>query len=81
MDERLELYYYPECPYCQKVLRAIDELGAAGVVVLRDIHADDDALRLLDAVGGKRQVPCLFINGVPLYESGDIVDWLRSRFA
>ena len=81
MGEKFELYYYPECPYCQKVLRAIDELGVADSVALKDIHADDDARQTLVAVGGKQQVPCLFIDGSPLYESGDIVAWLRRKFA
>ena len=81
MTEKLELYYFPECPFCQKVLRAIDEFGAADAIALRDIHADDDARQTLVAVGGKQQVPCLFIDGAPLYESGDIVEWLRGKFA
>ena len=81
MSDQLELYYYPECPYCQKVLRALDELDAADAVVLRDIHADEDARQTLIAVGGKQQVPCLFIDGASLYESGDIVAWLHRRFA
>jgi len=79
MSESLELYYYPECPYCRKVLRALDELGAADAVALKNIHADGEALRTLVDVGGKRQVPCLFIDGTPLYESDDIVKWLRGR--
>ena len=29
--------------------------------------------------GGKLQVPCLFIDGKPLYESDDIVAWLRAN--
>jgi len=81
MSDSLDLYYYPECPYCQKVLRELKELGAMNSVELKDIHADDDAVQTLIAVGGKRQVPCLFIDGVPLYESDDIVRWLRERFA
>lgn len=76
MNEKLELYYFPECPFCQKVLRAIDNLGVADVIELKNIHADENARQTLIAVGGKQQVPCLFINGEPLYESGDIVDWL-----
>jgi len=81
MSESLELYYYPECPYCQKVLWALDALDAKGSVTLKNIHRDGEALRTLIDVGGKRQVPCLFIDGVPLYESDDIVEWLRRRFA
>ena len=80
MSEKLELFYYPECPYCQKVLRAIDELGAGSAIELKDIHADDDALQTLVNVGGKQQVPCLFIDGTPMYESGDIVNWLNGSF-
>ena len=81
MSEKLELYYYPECPYCQKVLRTIDELDASGTIVLKNIHADDEARQTLVSVGGKQQVPCLFIDGEPLYESGDIAEWLRRKFA
>jgi glutathione S-transferase len=33
----------------------------------------------LIAVGGSRQVPCLFIDGAPLYESGDIIEYLREN--
>lgn len=81
MGDSLELYYYPECPYCQKVLRALDELGVADAIALKDIHEDGNARKTLIEVGGKQQVPCLFIDGVPLYESDDIVKWLRERFA
>ena len=79
MNEKLELYYYPECPYCRKVLRAIDDLGLANDVELKNIHADESARQTLISVGGKQQVPCLFINGAPLYESSDIVDWLTQN--
>ena len=81
MSESLELYYYPECPYCQKVLRAIDALGIADAIELKNIHKDEQARQTLIAVGGKQQVPCLFIDGNPLYESSDIVEWLRGKFA
>lgn len=33
---------------------------------------------LLD-VGGKTQVPCLVIDGKPLYESNDIIEWLKEN--
>ncbi|MDO5119775.1 MAG: glutathione S-transferase N-terminal domain-containing protein [Coriobacteriales bacterium] len=80
MAKRLELYYYPECPYCQRVLRAIREHGYKGIV-LKNIHADAKADATLVRVGGKHQVPCLFIDGVPMYESLDIIDWLAGEFA
>lgn len=43
---------------------------------LKDVSADKEALNTLIATGGKNQVPCLFIDGVPLYESDDIIDYL-----
>lgn len=45
----------------------------------RNISTDSDAEQTLIAVGGKRQVPCLFIDGAPLYESGDIIAWVQKN--
>lgn len=80
MAKTLELYYYPSCPYCQKVLRFIDAEGIEGIV-LKNIHADDEADATLVRVGGKHQVPCLFIDGNPMYESDDIIAYLRRELA
>ena len=80
MAKQLDLYYFPECPYCQRVLRAMDQNGWGGIT-LKDIHADAEADATLVAVGGKRQVPCLFIDGEPMYESLDIIAWLEREFA
>ena len=80
MAKQLDLYYYPECPYCQRVLRAIDAHGWKGIT-LKNIHADAEADATLVRVGGKHQVPCLFIDGVPMYESLDIIDWLTKELA
>ena len=80
MATKLELYYYPSCPYCQRVLKAIDANGWQGIT-LKNIHADPVADATLVRVGGKHQVPCLFIDGVPLYESLDIINWLAKEFA
>lgn len=66
-----ELFIRPTCPFCQKVLRYLKTRGIE--VPLRDISADSDALDELVRVGGKQQVPCLFIDGKPLYESDDII--------
>lgn len=76
-NRELELYMKPTCPYCIKVMSFMEENGVA--VPLRDIEADEDAAKTLVAVGGKRQVPCLFIDGQPLYESGDIIERLRAN--
>ena len=31
-------------------------------------------------IGGNPQVPCLIIDGKALYESDDIIDWLKTKF-
>ena len=81
MSRSLDLYYYDSCPYCQKVLRAMRRLEIEDKITLKDILASDEAAETLVRVGGKRQVPCLFIDGDPMYESDDIVQWLSREFA
>ncbi len=71
---KLELYKSDTCPYCKRVMNVINELGID--VEMHDIYENQEDLGRLIEVGGKRQVPCLFIDGQPLYESDDIIQWL-----
>ena len=75
----LELYQFDSCPYCQKVQRVITARGVR--VRLRDTMREPGARDELIARGGKAQVPCLFIDGAPLYESDDIVAWIEAHCA
>ena len=45
----------------------------------RDIIESEETAKQLVTVGGKRQAPCLFIDGKPLYESQDIIDWREAH--
>jgi glutaredoxin len=79
----LTLYHYPSCPYCLVVRRALRR-GALNVRSL-NVHGDPQAAAELVARGGKAQVPCLRIAPAQggerwLYESADIVRYLRERF-
>lgn len=76
--ENLELFYQKNCPFCQKVLSFLEENGI-GDIELKEIDDDPSARQRLEDVGGKLQVPCLFIDGDPLYESDDIIDWLKEN--
>lgn len=78
-SETYELYIMPSCPYCHKVLNFLSKHGIE--MPIRDITADPQAAETLVRVGGKRQAPCLFIDGKPLYESSDIVDYLAEHLA
>lgn len=75
---KLELFKMDSCPYCQRVLREIRTSGRSDVVLF-DTDSDPSARARLVREGGMDQVPCLFIDGTPLYESLDIIEWLRSH--
>ncbi|MCB1107549.1 MAG: glutaredoxin [Chlamydiia bacterium] len=67
----------PSCPYCQKVTNFLSSQKKS--IPTKDIGTDKNALNELIQKGGKRQVPCLMINGKPLYESNDIINWLKKH--
>ncbi len=72
---KLELFRSDHCPYCHMVAAKIRQMGRTDVVEL-DIEKDEEARNRLVKIGGKEQIPCLFIDGVPMYESADIIRWL-----
>ena len=75
--ENHQLYYKKSCPFCQKVLRFMDEHKIT--MDTRDTRQpgyQNDLVR----IGGKKQVPCLVINGKALYESDDIIAYLKENF-
>lgn len=75
---QLDLYKFDTCPYCQKVFREIEAQGRDDIT-MHDIRKNEDDRAALIKVGGMEQVPCLFIDGKPMYESDDIVNWLRKN--
>lgn len=79
-EVELELFKFDSCPFCVRVLRKIEELGVTGIT-LRDTMREAGANAELIERGGKRQVPCLFIDGKAMYESADINDWLEANVA
>lgn len=79
----IELYGYPQCPYCTRVLNAISMLGID--VPLRNTMMDDAANSALYAATGRETVPVLRIemrDGTVRWmpESLDIVRFLTDRF-
>ena len=75
----LVLYHYEGCGPCARVKSELRELGLS--VLMKDIHQSEAALNELISIGGLKQVPCLFVDGQPMYESRDIIVWLRKNFA
>ena len=70
------LYYKKSCPYCQKVLRFMEQNDITMDTrdTLQPVNQDD-----LVHIGGKKQVPCLVVGGKALYESDDIVAYLADK--
>ena len=71
------LYVYETCPYCQKVFRYMDK---AGITIPLKNARDPETEAELISIGGKRQVPCLVIDGVAMYESDDIIRYMKETF-
>lgn len=76
---KLTLYKYDACPYCARVTLFLR--GQDWVLPTRDTLLDDEARKELREIGGKTQVPCLVIDGAPLYESADIIEFLKQEVA
>jgi glutaredoxin len=77
----VQLYLKVGCPFCNKVVDTIqDEIGVP--FQAQFIHDDNVAQELVDR-GGKRQVPYLVDerNKVEMYESDDIISYLRNQYA
>ena len=73
----LKLYYKPECPFCKKVLSFMEKNDIE--LELKNIH-DEENKKFLVEKGGMTQVPCLFIDGKAMYESDDIIEFLKEKF-
>ena len=74
---KLELYIHPRCPYCAKVTQFMKRSGIEIKVI--DVSSSKETWEGLRLRAGKRQVPCLFIDGKPMHESDAIVRWMRKH--
>ncbi len=74
---KLELFYYDACPFCAFVLREIEDLDI--LVEKKNILEDQSNLERLMNDTGRRTVPCLYIDNKPMFESQDIVNWLKEN--
>ena len=73
----LILFYMEGCPYCNIVRKYIKNNDIS--VKMVDIYADPKNQEQLMELGGQDQVPMLLIDGKPLYESDDIIEWFKAN--
>lgn len=74
---KLDYYFFNACPFCQRVLNVIQENNIK--VSYFDILSDQESLEKLLADTGRKTVPVLYIDDVPMHESSDIINWLRNN--
>jgi glutaredoxin len=75
--KKLELYFFPQCPYCQIVDEALRVTGLEKDVTYLDIQENPHYREALIKATGRATVPCLFIDGKPMHESRDIAAWIH----
>ena len=75
---QLTLFYIPTCPYCRKVLNFLKQNSIS--LNLKNRDGSKENLNELVKLGGKSHVPCLIVDGKALYESDDIIEWLRTNY-
>ena len=83
--EGLELYQFKNCPFCVKVRWEMRRLGLT-TIAIKDAKNNSVSKAELLTGGGKVQVPCLKIQTASgkhkwLYESADIIDYLKNNFS
>ena len=77
--KELKLYYREGCPYCKKVVKFLEKNPSLKVEMMN--VADEKNIKDLVEIGGMDQVPMMTIDGKPMYESGDIVKFLKKQLA
>ena len=74
----LVLFKFDSCPYCRRVMSYLE--GRDIEIEMRDTMRDAGAREELARIGGSTEVPCLIIDGTPLYESLDIMEWFEENW-
>ena len=74
---KLDFYYFESCPYCQRVMNVIEKNQIQ--VNWMDTSKNSDYAKKLRTDTGRTTVPCLYIDGKPMFESLDIMEWLESN--
>ena len=77
MAPTLEFYYYDFCPFCVRVKKTIKKLNIK--VTYCNTMEDPSCEQKLFTDTGRRTVPCLYIDNIPMHESSEIISWLQDN--
>lgn len=72
----IDLYISETCPYCKKVMNYFDKEKIE--YNKKDISNKDNLERLLQ-IGGISQVPFMVDGSIKMYESSDIIEYIRGK--
>ena len=77
----MQLYVWDQCPFCHKVLQAAAEIGLTEGQDFQSVAAGPGTpgRLLVQSLGGKAMVPFLVDGETKLYESDDIIAYLRTH--
>lgn len=75
--QSIALYFSPKCPHSQRVLHYMRSQGIS--IPLKNVTQDKQAKEELRTIGGYMIVPCLIVDGKPLYQDNDIIQWLAEH--
>ena len=75
----LQLYHRWHCPYSKRVRDFIDQQKLSDRIEFIEIGEVKGAEAKLDELTGGSQVPCLVVDGKPMLESAEIVQWLQTN--
>lgn len=73
----IDLFIMETCPYCQKVMKYMDENGMKYNKIDIANKASEESLI---QIGGKRQVPFMVDKdrNIQMYESSDIIEYVKT---
>lgn len=75
----LKLFHLWQCPYSAHVRDFIAQNGLKRAISYVEVQEVEGAEEQLEAATGKRQVPCLMVDGRPLLESNEIIHWIKTN--
>ena len=77
----IQLYMREDCPFCRKVKRAADEMGLIPGKDFEIINAGPmtPGREVVIEVGGKEMVPFLIDGPISMYESDDIIEYMKGK--
>ncbi len=77
----IELYLWDSCPFCTKVLKAADDMGLQKDVdyTIVDGAPGTPGMLVVQNRGGKAMVPFLIDGDTSMYESDDIIAYIKEK--